>query len=157
MAKTQDSLVLILHDEKKGIEKALAALYAKNLAAKSGSTRPVKGILVAFRNLSGAIYHPRTVSADYWDGEIISEGPGRTSVIFHPMYMEEKAIYHYLEECEADGSLPVILADHSIADRRGIKSDSSIVAREFYSIRAIAELTAKKHGLAFTEFMLEEV
>ncbi len=157
MVKAQNPLFLILHDEKKGIEKALTTVYTKNLAAKSGTARPVKGILVAHKDLSGAIYHPRTVNTDYWDGETLIEGPGRTSVIFHPMFMEEKAILHYLDECDTEGSLPVLLADRSIAEKRHVKSDSSVVARDFYGMRDITRIIADHYDLAFTELSIEEL
>jgi hypothetical protein len=161
MAKAPNKLCLILYDEKEGIEKALAMLYRKEkeIAARLGleTAMPLLGILVAFRNLCGAIYHPQTISTDYWDKENIPGGPGRTSVIFHPMYMEEKALSQYLHECELEGGQPLVLADRSIAERRGVRSDTSVVAREFFGLRPIVTLVAEQEDLAVVEIPLKDI
>jgi len=162
MAKNKDSrLCLVVYREEAGIEKTLEDLHShqKEIVEKLGTASQKLGdILVVHRDLSGAIYNARTLDRDCWTkSDPGSAHPGKVSVLFHPMYMEVKALEEYLRICIVENYLPVVLADFSTVAGRTLESDTSTVGREFMSLRSVMENLAQAEGLAFHEIKLQEL
>jgi hypothetical protein len=162
MVKTKNSrLCLVVYREEAGIGKVLETLHSrqKEIVEKLGSASQKLGdILVVHSDLTGAIYNARTQDRDYWGGSHPdSASPGKVSVLYHPMYMEVKALEEYLRICCQESYLPVVLADFTTITERKLESDTSTVGREFQSLRSVMEKLAESEGLTFQEMKLQDL
>lgn len=162
MAKTKDSrLCLVAYREEAGIENAIEALHShqKEIVEKLGSASQKLGdILVVHSDLTGAVYNARTQHRNHWGGsQSDSASPGKVSVLYHPMYMEVKALEEYLRTCCQESFLPVVLADFTTITERRLESDTSTVGREFQSVRSVMEKLAQSEGLTFQEMKLQDL
>jgi hypothetical protein len=161
MAKAKEKICLITYKEDLDGSEIMENLvrFQKEVMEKLGFTseRKIGEILFVFKNLSGAIYSPRTIDIDQWEKTERLAGAGRVSLVFHPMYMEEQAIREYLSRSLEEETPPMIIAHDSAIDERKIKSDTSTVERRFIGVRPVVEELAGEQNLLFAEFKLKEL
>jgi hypothetical protein len=161
MAKGKDRLCLIAFNEDlEGTEMMEIMLrHQKEVMEKLGfaSERKIAEVLFVFKNLSGAIYCPRTIDIDQWEKTEWVTGAGRVSLVFHPMYMEHQAIREYLALCQEEDAPPLILAHASTIAERRINSDTSTVGRLFFGVRQVLEEIAAEQSLSIAEFKYRDI
>jgi len=119
------------------------------VAGKYGSP-PLEEVLVAFDDLRGALYHPRTRAREYYEDNPEELRPGRVSSYYSPVFMRKNAVVEYLELCTEQGSLPVVLAhEDSVAVRRE-PTDRGVSAPEFTGLGELLEELAGQTGRRLT-------
>jgi hypothetical protein len=131
--------------EKAASAEAAVGACVEALEGKHGKS--VEEVLVAFRDLTGALYHPRTRTRDYYEDAPEQPRPGRISAVYNPVYMRDWAISAYVRQCSDQGSLPVILADADTLERRKVPTDRGQSAPEFTGIIPFLEELAKAENM----------
>lgn len=159
--KTADVICLIRYREEMGIEEVIEELYTqqKQVLEKIGAPpgKKIGDVLVAYRDCGGAVYSPRTIDTNYYFRARTAIGPSRVSVVYHPMYMQERALESYVKLCNQENHLPVVLADITTVTERKIAMDTYTVEKKFPGMRQVTEELAKDENLTYVEFKIDDL
>lgn len=159
MARGKEKLCLVTFLQDTGVKNAISRLYEqqKEILKKIGSEKKIGDVLVVFRDLQGAIYNPRARGYNYWAHTMSCAGPGRVSVIYHPMFMQYTALLKYVQQSRVGDFTPIILADACTIESREQRMGYGVVERKFPGLRSALQHLAEEEDMTLVEYRAEEL